>query len=63
MDAGYVPYDPRVGEAVRSRQPFTLAYPKSAASKSLAALAMRISSGTAMAETKVGFFRKVASWF
>lgn len=62
LDAGYVLSDPKVKEAIRVRQPFVLAFPKCPASRCMEALAMRLSSGAAMADRKEGFFRKVANW-
>lgn len=63
LDAGYILLDPKVREAIRSRQPFVLAYPKCPASRCLEALALRLSSGSVLAGRKDGFFRRVASWF
>ena len=63
LDAGYVLTDPKVREAVRRREPFVLASPKSPASKCLAALAVKLSAGGTLVERKEGFFQKVANWF
>jgi len=63
FDAGYVLTDPRVPEAVRRREPFVLAFPRSPASRCLAALATKLRSGSAMVGPKEGFFRRVANWF
>lgn len=63
LDAGYVLTDPKVKDAIRVRQPFVLAYPKCPASRCLEALATRLSSGSALADRKNGFFRKVINWF
>jgi flagellar biosynthesis protein FlhG len=63
FDAGYVLTDPKVTEAVKKREPFVLAYPRSPASRCLAALATKLRSGSALVGQKQGFFRRVASWF
>ncbi len=63
LDAGYVLTDPKVRDAVRKREPFVLCSPRSAASRCVAALAVKLSSGGTLAERKEGFFQKVASWF
>lgn len=63
LDAGYVPADPKVRDAVRCREPFVLAYPRCPASRSLAALATKLCKGAGSVERKEGFFRRVASWF
>jgi flagellar biosynthesis protein FlhG len=63
FDAGYVLMDPKVKEAVRKREPLVLAFPKCPASRCLAALARKLSSGGALVERKEGFFRRVANWF
>lgn len=63
LDAGYVLFDAKVRDAIRQRQPFVLAYPKCMASRCLAALATRLSSGTCLLDQKEGFFKRVANWF
>ena len=63
LDAGYVLIDPKVREAVRRREPFVMAFPKCPASKCLAALATRISSGAVSKDRKEGFFKRVVNWF
>ncbi len=62
-DGGYVLTDSKVHEAVRRREPFVLAYPKSPASRCMAALATKLSSGGTLVGGKEGFFRRVAKWF
>ncbi len=58
-DLGFVPADPRVGQAVRQKRPFVLEYPKCPASKCMRSIAERIvGEGTTSART--GFFRRVA---
>jgi len=63
FDAGYVLTDPKVKEAVRRREPFVLAFPKSPASRCLAALANRLVEGGELVGQKGGFFKRVANWF
>jgi len=62
-DAGYMLTDAKVSEAVHRREPFVLAFPRCAASRSLAALAAKLSAGGALAGHREGFFRRVAKWF
>jgi flagellar biosynthesis protein FlhG len=62
-DAGYVPTDPKVREAVRRRQPLVLTYPRCPASRSLAALAAKLSSGGSLVGAEEGFFGRVVNWF
>lgn len=63
LDGGYVLRDPKVGESVRRRQPFVLAYPRCQASQCLAVLAAKLCSGGSLVKKKEGFFRRVAGWF
>jgi len=63
LDAGFVLTDPKVVEAVRRREPFVLGYPRCQASRSLAALAAKVSAGGALLTRKQGFFKRVANWF
>ncbi len=63
LDAGYVLHDPKVREAIRTRQPFVLAHPRCPASRCLAALATRLSSSGNLTDRKDGFFKRVANWF
>lgn len=62
-DGGYVSTDMRVREAVKRREPFVLAYPKSQASKCVAALVNRLSAGGIIPQNKTGFFKRVARLF
>lgn len=62
-DAGFMVTDPKVGQAVRRREPFVLAYPNCPASRCLAALAAKLCAGGALVARKEGFFRRVARWF
>ena len=61
--AGYVLTDPKVGEAVRRREPFVLAFPHCTASRCLATVANRLASSGGGLTRKDGFFRRVANWF
>lgn len=61
--AGYVLTDPKVGEAVRRREPFVLAFPRCTASRCLATVAHRLASSGGSLTRKDGFFRRVANWF
>lgn len=63
LDAGFVLADPKVPEAVRRREPFVLAFPRCPASRCLASLATRLCAGGTLADSKEGFFRRVANWF
>jgi len=63
FDGGYVLADPKVGEAVRRREPLVLAYPRCPASRCLAALATKLGSGGALVRRRESFFRRVANWF
>jgi len=63
LDAGHVLEDPKVRESVRRREPFVLNYPRCPASRCVAALANRLSSGSCLFGKKEGFFRRVANWF
>ena len=61
-DAGYVLNDPRVRDAVRIREPVVLAYPRCPASRCLAVLATKLSSGGGLVGKTDGFFGRVANW-
>ena len=63
FDGGYVLTDPKVGEAVRRREPFVLAYPRCPASRCVAALAAKLRSGAALVGERGSFFKRVANWF
>ncbi len=63
FDAGYILIDPKVRDAVKRREPFVLAFPRSPASRCMAALATKLCAGGALVERKEGFFRRVANWF
>ena len=55
--------DERVGKAVRQREPVVLAYPGSAITSSIVAMAARLGKGSAAKPISEGFFRKVVNWF
>ncbi len=61
MDAGAIPADEQVPISVRRRVPFSLASPKSPASRGVAQLAMRLQSGVGAAQG-AGFFNRMARW-
>ena len=60
--AGVVLRDANVALSVQKREPFVLACPKAAATKSLMSVAAKISR-VPMAAGENGFFRKVVNWF
>jgi flagellar biosynthesis protein FlhG len=61
MDAGYIAADEQVPLSVRRRVPFTLAAPRSPASRGVAQLAMRLESGITAAAGN-GFFNRMGRW-
>jgi flagellar biosynthesis protein FlhG len=64
LDAGFVPSDPEVPEAVRRRRPFVLASPRCPASLCIGQLAMRLERGVAPSlDTGGGFFNRMSRWF
>jgi len=65
LDAGCVPSDPEVPNAVRRRTPFLLASPKCPASLCISQLAMRLERGVApsMSAAGGGFFNRMSRWF
>ena len=63
FDGGYLLTDQKVAESVRIRQPLVLAFPRSLASRGLAALANRLRPSGSLLNTRLGFFRRLASWF
>jgi flagellar biosynthesis protein FlhG len=64
-DAGHVMADEAVQNAVRARQPFVLASPRSAASHCISQLAMRLEQGVVAAAARGGdgFFNRMSRWF
>ena len=65
-DAGHVMADEAVPSAVRARQPFVLASPKSPASHCISQLAMRLEQGVVGAAAGAGgdgFFNRMSRWF
>src|SRR5450432_1175276 len=64
FDAGYVPSDENVPQAVRRRTPFVLGAPRCPASLCVAQLAMRLEQGVgARLDGSSGFFTRMMSWF
>jgi len=63
-DAGYVPADENVQQAVRRRTPFLLGTPRCPASQCIAQLAMRLEQGVgARVDSGGGFFSRMMTWF
>ncbi len=60
--AGYVPWDPKVGQAVRRRTPFVVDSPNCPASRCVAALANKLSPASNLSPRRDGFFRRVTTW-
>jgi flagellar biosynthesis protein FlhG len=64
FDAGYVPSDENVPQAVRRRTPFVLGAPKCPAAQCVAQLAMRLEQGVgARLDNSGGFFTRMMGWF
>ena len=63
FDAGYIPADDNVPLSVRRRVPFSLAFPRSPASQSLAHLAIRLEQGVATTLQPSGFFQRMTKFF
>jgi flagellar biosynthesis protein FlhG len=65
LDAGSIPSDPEVPNAVRRRTPFVLANPRCPASLGISQLAMRLQRGvTPSADLNGGgFFNRMSRWF
>lgn len=61
FDAGFVPRDSAVTDAVRRRSPFVIAFPKSPASRAVGQLAVRLEHGVHRPERK-GFFQRLGRW-
>lgn len=62
-EAGVLCKDDALLQAVRKREPVVQAFPKAPVSRSLAAIANRLTQGTARRTGTDGFFRKVVNWF
>lgn len=63
LDAGHMPIDEQIPQAVRKRTPFILAAPRCAASQSIAQLAMRLEQGIALLNVHSGgFFNRMFGW-
>ena len=63
LDAGYLPTDEAVTNAVRRRNPFVIAAPSSPASHCIAQLAMRLEQGISTKFEGAGFFNRMSKWF
>lgn len=61
-NAGILLKDSRLVTAVRHRKPVVLAYPNSAVTKSLAALAVKLGDNSIPKSNNEGFFKKVVDW-
>jgi len=63
-DAGHIPSDENVPQAVRRRTPFVIAAPKCPASQCIAQLAMRLEQGVNFRNDETGgFFNRMSRWF
>jgi len=62
-NAGVLLKDEKLISAVRLRSPVVLSYPKSRISRSLAALAAKLSKSSAVKASNDGYFKKVVEWF
>jgi len=63
FDAGYIPADDNVAMSVRRRVPFSLAFPRTPASLSVAHLAIRLEQGVATNLQPSGFFQRMTKFF
>jgi flagellar biosynthesis protein FlhG len=64
FDAGYIPDDEQVSNAVRKRSPFVLSAPRCAASHAVAQLAIRLEQGVVGSSAQGGsFFNRMSRWF
>src|SRR5438477_631969 len=63
FDAGSIPADDNVPLSVRRRVPFTLAFPRSPATQSIAHLAIRLEQGVATTLQPSGFFQRMTKFF
>jgi flagellar biosynthesis protein FlhG len=63
FDAGHIPADDNVPLAVRRRVPFSLAFPRTAATQAIAHLAIRLEQGVATTLQPSGFFQRITKLF
>jgi len=63
FDAGHIAADDNVPLAVRRRVPFSLAFPRCAATQGIAHLAIRLEQGVAMTLQPSGFFQRMTKLF
>ncbi len=61
--AGYVPWDAKVGQAVRKRTPFVIDSPTCQAARCVGALANKLSPISNLSPRRSGFFQRVTNWF
>lgn len=62
LNAGYMPADAKVRQAVHQREPFVLAFPQCPASRCLAAVASKFAGGGSLVQQKESFFKRVSNW-
>lgn len=62
-EAGVLCRDESLPQAVRKREPVTLAFPKSDISSAFSAISRRLTKGSTHRAGQEGFFRKVVNWF
>lgn len=63
LDAGFVPTDESVSQAVRRRTPFVLSNPRCPASMAISQLAARLERGIGAPTESGGFFNRMSKWF
>jgi len=63
FDAGFIPADDNVALSVRRRVPFSLAFPRTPATLSVAHLAIRLQQGVATNLQPSGFFQRMTKFF
>lgn len=63
LDAGFVPTDESVSQAVRRRTPFVLSNPRCPASMAIGQLAARLERGIGAPTESGGFFNRMSKWF
>ncbi|MBL7214990.1 MAG: MinD/ParA family protein [Phycisphaerae bacterium] len=62
-EAGVLCRDESLPQAVRKREPVTLAFPKAGISRAFTAISRRLTKGSIHRAGHEGFFRKVVNWF
>ena len=61
--AGYVPWDAKVGQAVRKRTLFVIDSPACQAARCVGAIANKLSPISNLSPHRSGFFQRVTNWF